>query len=44
MNTCMIKKGVQNYRDEGFVQGGGSSEKEQEVKEDQNLALVGPSD
>lgn len=36
---------MQNYRDEGFVQGGGSSEKEQEVKEDQScLALVGPSD
>lgn len=25
MNTYMIKKGMQNYRDEGFVQGGGSS-------------------
>lgn len=32
-----IKKGVQNSRDEGCVQGGGSSEKEQEVKEDKRI-------
>lgn len=44
MDTYMIKKGVQNYRDEGCVQGGGSSEKEKEVKEDKNLALGWPSD
>lgn len=33
----MDKKGVQNYRDESCVQGGGSSEKEQEVKEDKRI-------
>lgn len=33
----MIKKGVQSYRDKGCVQGGGSCEKEQEVKEETRI-------
>lgn len=33
----MIKRGVQNCRGKGCVQGGGSCEKEQEVKEEARI-------